>query len=63
MKTVSSFTRYFLVYTDSDTKYIKLTCIEPFTASEGVSQLKASFPKAKVTHIAKSKAEKFLHLF
>lgn len=57
-------TGYYLIITKSNhAKYLKLENEIPFSPSEGVAYIKENHPNAvKVSHIAKGKAEKFLHL-
>lgn len=55
--------RYFLVANHKEVMYIKLESDLPFLVREGETQLKSSYPSAKITHLAKEKAKKFLELF
>lgn len=54
--------RYYLVVDGDNITYRKIESDQPFSESEGRREIKSKLPKAKVTHIAKTKAETLLAL-
>lgn len=56
--------RYYIVSFDDATKYIALKSDMVFSVQEGKDAIKENHPNCKkITHIAPSKAKKFLNLF
>jgi hypothetical protein len=56
------YVEYYLVEINNRPSYRKLESDLPFSKAEGKKELKIKYPTAKITCIAKSKAEGFLAL-